>query len=245
MTILGYLLNGVNVVRGAQGTFLLKAGTPITDQATATAAQAAGGTVLPPTTALAAASAICSQLIRRGADDATLNGVMLGAIAASLLTNPSLVGSISIAGSTSFAPASPAPAKTAVVDSYIATGQTTAASHTAVVLATLPLPGTAGAPSSTGLLELDVEVSMVSTTTSDAARFKLTWQWSVVTPGSPVALGTLTTSLSVGTNANNPPSGWTAALQLDGGSDNAQVVVSGDTALTVDCKALIQYGYTA
>ena len=94
------------------------------------------------------------------------------------------------------------------------------------------------------MLEVDCEVTMVSTTSAVAARYKMTWQWAVETPGSPVAMSTLTTSLSVGTNAGAPPSGWTAALQLDGGSNNAQLVVTGDASLTVDVKALIQYGYT-
>lgn len=152
----------------------------------------------------------------------------------------------SVQGLSSFTPDTLAPLSTAMVDSEIFTGQTTSGAHTGVVLATIPLPGTGGAPCSTGVLELDVEVSMVSTTTTDAARFKLTWQWSVRTPGSPVAMGVLTTSLAVGTAIGGtvPPTGWAAHLVLDGGSDNALITVDGDAALTVHCKALAQWGYT-
>jgi hypothetical protein len=111
-------------------------------------------------------------------------------------------------------------------------------------LATIPLPGTVGAPDATGVLELDVEVTMVSTTTTAAARFKLTWQWSVRVPGSPLAMGTLTTSLSVGTNAGAPPAGWAATLELDETGHNARVSVNGDAALTVHCKVSAKVGYT-
>lgn len=167
----------------------------------------------------------------------------------SVLTIPSgatptypLVGP-SIEGETVFLPATSAPATYASVDSEIFTGQTTSGAHTNIVLATIPLPGTSGAPCTEGQIDLDVEISMKSTTTTDAARFKLSWSWSVDTPGSPVALGTLVSSLSIGTNSGSAPSGWSATIALDGGSQNALVKVTGDSTLNVNVRVLAQWSY--
>lgn len=171
-------------------------------------------------------------------DDAVNNRTLVASVPVYPLVDPS------VQGLSKFTPDTLAPASTAEVDTFIATGQTNAGAHTGVVIATIPLPGTVGAPNATGALEVDCEVTLMSTSTTDAARFKLTWQWSVQSPGSPVALGTLTTSLAVGSNSGAPPSGWVATIALDGGSDNALIKVTGDPTLTVTVKALVQRGYT-
>ena len=111
--------------------------------------------------------------------------------------------------------------------------QTTNASPT--VVCSFPLPGNVSGGSHVpvpGLFRVKVEVAMQSTTTADAALFELSAAWSVLVPGSPVSLGP-GTSTSSGTNGGSPPSGWAAALQLDGTSQLVQVVVTGDAVLTV------------
>jgi len=149
-----------------------------------------------------------------------------------------------IVGKTIFTKDPPTPATVANIDGQIDVGQTTPAAHGDVAIATLPLPGTAGADATRGLFTLNAEVEMQSTTTADAAYFRLTWAWSVQVSGAPVALGALVTSLSTGTNAGAPPPNWAARIELDGGSVNALVAVDGDPALTVNVKVLSQYGYT-
>lgn len=149
----------------------------------------------------------------------------------------------SVEGVSVFLPETTSPTTYADVASVIVTGQTTSASYNAVTMLTIPLPGTTGAPCSKGQFDLDVEISMVSTTTAVGARFKLSWSWAVITSGSPSAMGTLVTSLSIGTNAGNPPSGWAATIALDGTSKDALVKITGDATLDVDVRILAQYGY--
>lgn len=149
-----------------------------------------------------------------------------------------------IVGKTTYQPAALGPLTVGNVNTQIFPGQTTPASHTGVVIATLPLPGTTGADATRGLFTLNVEVEMQSTTTADAAYFKLCWSWSVQTIANPIALGALVTSLSTGTNSGAPPAGWSATIQLDGSSLNAQVAVDGDATLTVNVKVLAQYSFT-
>jgi len=149
-----------------------------------------------------------------------------------------------IVGKVTYQPATVAPLTVANIDSQIFPGQTTPGSHTGVVIATIPLPGTTGADATRGLFTLNVEVEMQSTTTADAAYFKMCWSWSVETPANPIALGALITSLSTGTNAGAPPAGWSATIQLDGPTENAEVAVNGDPALTVNVKILAQFSYT-
>jgi hypothetical protein len=151
---------------------------------------------------------------------------------------------------TSLGPANIGAATVATVDGQIDTPiQTTPAAHTGVIAATIPLPGTPGADATRGLCTINVEVEMQSTTTADAAYFKLTWAQSVQAVGAPVALGQVITGPSptggIGTAAGGvPPAGWLATLQLDGTSHNVQVAINGDPALTVTCKVLRQVGYT-
>jgi hypothetical protein len=150
-----------------------------------------------------------------------------------------------IVGKTIFTKDPPTPATVANIDAQVDAGQTTPAAHGGIVIATIPLPGTVGADAVRGLLTLNVEVEMQSTTTPDAAYFKMTWAWSVQVSGAPVALGAAAvSSLAIGTNAGGPPPNWAAHIALDGGSVNALVSVDGDPALTVNVKTLSQFGYT-
>ena len=100
----------------------------------------------------------------------------------------------------------------------------------------IPLPGTTGAPITTGSMWTDVVVMMASTTTAVAATFKLSWGWAVQVSGSPVAMGALISVLSTGTNSAAPPTGWLATIALDGTSKNAVITITGDAALTVNCQ---------
>jgi hypothetical protein len=124
-------------------------------------------------------------------------------------------------------------------------------SATPQTIMTIPLPGTSGlipgspdiSPPSEGSVVIDVLVTMTSTTTDDAAYFKVTAGWVVHTVGSPVAMGGPTPG-AWGTNSDAPPSGWAMSVALDGGSQNALVQVTGDASLTVThvCRGEATYG---
>ena len=86
---------------------------------------------------------------------------------------------------------------------------------------------------------------MSSTTTAVAATFKLSWGWAVQISGSPVALGTLVTALSTGTNSGSPPVGWSASISLDSGSLNVLVVITGPNSLTVNSQVSTESRYIA
>lgn len=208
--------------------------------------QAVGGQFWPGSDPVVLAAAqLAQQLKARGQGQASpLSDMVHAGALASLLDTDQPLSNPTVDGLSSFLPGTVAPAQEARTKTAIYTAQTTAASHTSIQVGpNIPLPGTAGAPCTQGQFDLDVELSMVSTTTAVGARFKMSWSWAVVTPGSPVAMGALLTSLQIGTNAGAPPSGWSAALQLDGTSKFAQVIVTGDASLTVDVKALTQWGY--
>jgi hypothetical protein len=124
-------------------------------------------------------------------------------------------------------------------------------SATAVNVLSIPLPGTQNGQllrtgivvPDAGLVWIDAEVKLQSLTTAAGAVFKVSWGWSVLTAGSPVALGTTATSgLSVGTNGGAAPAGWAATIVLDSASLNALVQVTGDATLVVDGACRIEVG---
>jgi hypothetical protein len=124
-------------------------------------------------------------------------------------------------------------------------------SATPINALSIPLPGTQNGQllrtgivvPDTGLVWIDAEVKMQSTTTAAGAVFKFSWGWSVLTAGSPVAIGSaVTAGLSVGTNGGSAPSGWAATLVLDSASLNALVQVTGDASLVVDGACRVEVG---
>jgi hypothetical protein len=147
-------------------------------------------------------------------------------------------------GEVSVQPTTVAPLSAAKLNSEEFTGQTTSGSHTAVVMATIPLPGTVGSDAIRGQMDVEYDVSMMSTSSAVGARFKGALSWAVQTSGSPVAMGTDPQPVAIGTNSGSPPSGWAVALQLDGGSQNVQVAVTGDASLTVDVHISLQWKVT-
>ena len=127
--------------------------------------------------------------------------------------------------------------------SQLVSQQTT--TNTPVNAISIPLPGTTGAPITTGTVWIDATIVMSSTTTAVAATFKLSWGWAVQISGSPVALGTLVTALSTGTNSGSPPVGWSASISLDSGSLNVLVVITGPNSLTVNSQVSTESRYIA
>ena len=117
----------------------------------------------------------------------------------------------------------------------------------------IPLPGTSGfvpgsagfidVPSS-GVLWLDVEIRAASTSTTDAAVWKMSWGWAVQEEDSPAALGTLITSVDQGTNGGAAPSGWSATIALDMDEQNALITFTGTDALTISGSIRGECGYT-
>jgi hypothetical protein len=168
-------------------------------------------------------------------------------VAAGAVVNQSVVGSgpsanPSFTGTSTFTAAPVAPDSINQVSSQIVSAHSTNA--TPQTVATIPLPGTTGAPATRGKLWVDCIVRMVSTTSAVGATFKLSWGWNVQTSGSPVADGTAEiTAVSVGTNAGAPPAGWAANLVLDGGRLNALIQTTGDPALVVAQSVQYEYSY--
>jgi hypothetical protein len=132
--------------------------------------------------------------------------------------------------------------------------QTTSGSHTSVLVATIPLPGTGGdiggtsvAVPSKGQLDLDYDVSITGTTTTVAARFKGYISYTVQTEGSPVAVGNAAPGvqpIAYGTNSIAVPAGWTCVISLDGASENILIKVTTDGSDTYSVSALTQQKYT-
>jgi hypothetical protein len=119
--------------------------------------------------------------------------------------------------------------------------------NTPVVVASIPLPGTAGADYALGGFTIEAQAVMFDATTgAQVATIRLLWGWAVVTPGSPVAQGAaLQTLLSIGTTTGAPPVGWAFVIALDGTSKYAQLVVTGDAADTVDTIVTGKWWFSA
>jgi hypothetical protein len=152
--------------------------------------------------------------------------------------NDLISADITIIDGSIFKPTTVAPVTVNQSNAIIVSAQTT--SNTPIVALTVPLPGTSGSPitlsgTNTGLITFDVTIRMQSTTTADAAWFKYSWAWSVLTYGSPVPLGASANNLlSIGTNSGAPPTGWAATIALDGSSHNITISITGNAALIVD-----------
>ena len=114
-----------------------------------------------------------------------------------------------------------------------------------MLIATIPLPGTTGAPSSIakGQLSLEYDVDITGTTTAVGARFKGYISYTVQTSGSPVLLAA-SQPIAYGTNATSVPTGWTCVLTLDGTSKNVLISVTTDAADTYSVFNLTQQKYT-
>jgi hypothetical protein len=187
-------------------------------------------------------TAIINQTVATG----TLNLQVGGAIYESI----GVTGGISIYGQTSQQPFANVgtPITTAVVNNQVFQTKIGSGGFTGLI-ATIPLYGASGTSPSpaTGVTELDVQTSMMSLLTMDAARFKYSWQivgvgTALATPMGPVAM-----MLSAGTNgvptAAACPSGWNATLQLDANKNNVIAYVSIPSG-TVDVKSQIMWGFT-
>ena len=151
-----------------------------------------------------------------------------------------VIKSPTVVDSSTFQPSSPSPVTIAQVVAFGDEIQTVTSTPTTVL--TIPLPGTSGAPNSTGGIWIDAIVESESTSSTDGAIYKMSWGWSVQTRGSPLAKGTLLSLLSTGTNGSAPPAGWAATMTLDGGSVNAIIVVTGG-GLTVSHVARAEVRY--
>jgi hypothetical protein len=140
----------------------------------------------------------------------------------------------------SITPTSLASTTANIVGAFLRSLQTTNATPVAAVAISLPgtsgtVLGSAAAVPGAGGVWIDVHVEMVSKTTAAKATFKFSWGWAVQAPGSPVAEGSLISTVSTGTNSGAPPAGWAATMGLDGTSHNAVITVTGDSALVVNC----------
>ena len=149
-----------------------------------------------------------------------------------------------ISGIVNYAPKTTAPDTIATTQSNTYTAQTTAGAHTSVLVATIALPGTAGAPATKGSIDFEYDVSITGTATAVGAHFKGYVSYTVQTSGSPVIYAAATQTLAIGTNAGIPPASWTCVLSLDGGSDNILVSVTTDASDTYSVSALTQSKYT-
>lgn len=155
-----------------------------------------------------------------------------------LLTNPTVLGTVT------WKPVSSSPIAACPTLSVPYQVQTTSGAHTAVLLATVPLPGTAGAPITKGGLDFEYDVGVFGTTTAVAARWKGYASYAVQTSGSPVISGVITQTLAYGTNSGSVPAGWTLTLALDGTSKNILLTLTTDASDTYDASAITQQHYT-
>jgi hypothetical protein len=81
MTILGYVVTSLTLTAPNTGAVRVRAGDPVYDAGTEALIQAAGGMVVSSTSSTIAASSLCANLRKQGANDDVLNAVMLTAIA--------------------------------------------------------------------------------------------------------------------------------------------------------------------
>ena len=127
--------------------------------------------------------------------------------------------------------------------------QTTPSAYSAIVIATIPLPGTTGAPCSKGgcslVYDVDVVGALTSGGTAVGGRWMGTIAYAVQTSGSPL-LVVSSQGIACGTASSGTalPSGWTLAAQLDGGSDNIELVLTTDALGTYTAHAIGQAKYT-
>jgi hypothetical protein len=180
------------------------------------------------------------------ADEALLRARLAASQAVpTTLVDPTLINPTTL-GTSVFQPPSLGPVAAAQVPAQIFTGQTTPGEHLSVQIGpNIPLPGQPGSPSERGVLTVDVEIMMASVSTAAGAAFKVSQSWFVATGGAVTPMSSNVVSQSVGTNSGAPPTGWGITLNLDGGSQNAQILVNGDATVTVDVIALAQWKYGA
>ena len=143
-----------------------------------------------------------------------------------------------------FEPTTVAPSTFNQSTANIQSFQTTAG--TPVATLNFPLPGTAGsaiaALTTPGLMTFDASIRLQDTTQPAGAWWKASWAVSVQTSGTSfTALGTPSYTLSSGTNAGAPPTGWGVLVQLDGSNQNLQVVITGDPANTCNGSAQAEW----
>ena len=127
--------------------------------------------------------------------------------------------------------------------------QTTSGAHTNVVIMTVPLPGTTGAPCTVGqctvVYDVDVTGPLTSGGYATGAKWMGTIGYSVETSGSPVLCVSLQPVASgTASSGTAPPSGWTLVAQLDGGSLNIELVLTTDSLGTYSVNAIGQAKYT-
>lgn len=110
------------------------------------------------------------------------------------------------------------------------------------VIASIPLPGQTGAPIQYGSLSIDADVSMLSTSAIDAAKFKLSSQFLTFSPTGPSTVVGILSSTVYGTNNATSPTGWSAAIQQATSFVNLIVSSVGDDV--VNSGSLVKWYYT-
>jgi hypothetical protein len=153
---------------------------------------------------------------------------------------------ITVIGSVTNIPISSAPVTIAQTLNLPYTAQTTPGGlgFTNILVATIPLPGTAGAPIPKGQLDFDYDAAVTGTTTAVGARFRGYVSYTVQVSGSPAIIGIIEQPIAIGTNASAIPSAWNYTIALDGASKNILVTVTTDGSDTYDVSMITQQRYT-
>ena len=150
-----------------------------------------------------------------------------------------------LTGTFTYGPSNPGPITYGKVVSDTYQAQTTPGSHTAVAVATIPLPGTEGADVSGGALNLKYQATVTGTTTAVGAQFEGYVTYAVQTPGAPAIIGTIKQPIADGSASGGSalPAGWSFTLALDGTSHNILLKVTTDAADTYDGSCITQKHY--